>query len=183
MEADTSFASRRVTRVLEQSLRERGWPQRLKCDNGPELTSRHFLAWCLENRIELVHIQPGKPAQNGYVESFHGKLRDEFLNVNWFQNLFDARRKLKVWKTDYNERRPHSALGYLTPAAFARQATASSFALPPEPVAGEGFCQGYPSAERHGLDRALLPQNQTLPEMRAKQDFGLGPTPSPTGVS
>ena len=56
LEADTSFASRRVTRVLEQSLRERGWPQRLKCDNGPELTSRHFLAWCLENRIELVHI-------------------------------------------------------------------------------------------------------------------------------
>ena len=118
---------------------------------------------------------PGKPTQNGHVESFHGKLRDEFLNVSWFQNLFDARRKTAAWRQDYNERRPHSALGYLTPAAFARQAAASSFALLADDIAGEGSCQGYPSAERHGLDRTLLPQEkQPLPEKRAKQDFGLG---------
>ena len=86
LEADTSFASRRVTGVLERTVRQRGWPQRIKCDHGPELTSRRFLAWCIENRIELVHIQPGKPTQNGHIESFHGKLRDEFLNVSWFQN-------------------------------------------------------------------------------------------------
>ncbi len=169
LEADTSFASRRVTGVLERAVRERGWPQRIKCDNGPELTSRHFLAWCIENRIELVHIQPGKPTQNGHVESFHGKLRDEFLNVSWFQNLFDARRKTAAWRQDYNERRPHSALGYLTPSAFARQAAASSFALLADDIAGEGSCQGYPAAERHGLDRTLLPQKkQPLPEKRAK---------------
>lgn len=175
LEVDTSFASRRVTGVLERAVRQRGWPKRIKCDNGPELTSRHFLAWCIENRIELVHIQPGKPTQNGHVESFHGKLRDEFLNVSWFQNLFDARRKTAAWRHDYNERRPHSALGYLTPAAFARQAAASSFALRADDTAGEGSCQGFPSAEKHGLDRSLLPQEkQPLPEKRAKQDFGLG---------
>lgn len=111
LEADTSFASRRVTGVLERTVRQRGWPQRIKCDNGPELTSRHFLAWCIENRIELVHIQPGKPTQNGHIESFHGKLRDEFLNVSWFQNLFDARRKTAAWREDYNQRRPRAARG------------------------------------------------------------------------
>ena len=82
LEVDTSFASRRVTRVLEAILAERGVPQRIRCDNGPELTSRYFLAWCIERQIELVHIQPGRPMQNGRVESFHGKLRDECLRVS-----------------------------------------------------------------------------------------------------
>jgi putative transposase len=91
-----------------------------------EFTSRHFLAWCIERQIELVHIQPGKPQQNGYVESFHGKLRDECLNVSWFENLWDARRKIAAWRVEYNEERPHSALGYQTPAAFARQLLALS---------------------------------------------------------
>ena len=84
-------------------------PQAIRCDNGPEFTSRHFLAWCMEQQIELVHIQPGKPKQNGHVESFHGKLRDECLNVSWFENLWDARRKIAAWRKDYNEERPHSA--------------------------------------------------------------------------
>ena len=74
LEVDTSFASRRVTRVLEQIVNERGVPQAIRCDNGPELTSRHFLAWCVERKIELLHIQPGKPTQNARVESFHGRL-------------------------------------------------------------------------------------------------------------
>jgi len=97
LEVDTSFASRRVTRVLESIVVERGQPQAIRCDNGPELTSRHFLAWCIERKIELVHIQPGKPTQNAHVESFHGRLREEFLAVSWFQNLFDARRKIGAW--------------------------------------------------------------------------------------
>ena len=92
LEVDTSFASRRVTRVLEEIIGDRDKPQSIRCDNGPELTSRHFLSWCLERQIELVHIQPGKPTQNAHVESFHGKLREECLRVSWFQNLFDARR-------------------------------------------------------------------------------------------
>jgi putative transposase len=93
LEVDTSFASRRVTRVLEAIIAERGQPQSIRCDNGPELTSRHFLGWCVERQIELVHIQPGKPTKNARVESFNGRLREECLNLSWFQNLFDARRK------------------------------------------------------------------------------------------
>ena len=79
LEVDTSFASRRVTRVLERIVAERGMPQAIRCDNGPELTSRHFLAWCIERKIELVHIQPGRPMQNGRVESFNGRMREECL--------------------------------------------------------------------------------------------------------
>ena len=119
LEVDTSFASRRVTRALEQIVSERGVPQAIRCDNGPELTSRHFLAWCVERKIELMHIQPGKPTQNARVESFNGRLRDECLTVSWFQNLFDARRKIAVWRKEYNEERPHSSLGYRTPKEFA----------------------------------------------------------------
>ena len=119
LEVDTSFASRRVTRVLDQIIAEREKPLVIRCDNGPELTSRHFLAWCIERRIELVHIQPGKPTQNARVESFHGRLREECLAVSWFENLFDARRKIAAWRKDYNEERPHSSLGYRTPAEFA----------------------------------------------------------------
>jgi len=119
LEVDTSFASQRVTRVLEAIVAERGVPQAIRCDNGPELTSRHFLAWCIERQIELVHIQPGKPTQNAHVESFHGRLREECLAVSWFQNLFDARRKISAWRKEYNELRPHSSLGYKTPKEFA----------------------------------------------------------------
>jgi putative transposase len=119
LEVDTSFASQRVTRVLEEIILRRGQPLAIRCDNGPELTSRHFLAWCLERHIELVHIQPGKPSQNAHVESFHGRLREECLRISWFQNLFDARRKIATWRRDYNEQRPHSSLNYRTPAEFA----------------------------------------------------------------
>ena len=92
--------------------------------NGPELTSRHFLAWCLERKIELVHIEPGRPMQNAHVESFHGKLRDECLNASWFGNLFEARAKIGAWRKEYNEERPHSSLGYLAPREFARRVAA-----------------------------------------------------------
>ncbi len=125
LEVDTSFASRRVARVLEAIIARRGAPQVIRCDNGPELTSRHFLAWAIERGIELVHIQPGKPVQNGRLESFNGKLREECLNVSWFENLFDARRKIAAWQTEYNQERPHSSPGYRTPTEFAAQARAS----------------------------------------------------------
>jgi putative transposase len=121
LQVDTSFASRRVTRVLEQVIEERGHqPVRIRCDNGPEFTSRHFLGWCKDRNIELAYIQPGRPMQNGRLESLNGKVRDEFLNVSWFLNLFDARRQAADWRRDYNEARPHSSLAYRTPAAFAK---------------------------------------------------------------
>ena len=123
---DTSFASRRVTRELQRILAGRQKPLAIRCDNGPEFTSRHFLAWCIEKQIALVHIQPGKPQQSGYVESFNGKLRDECLNLSWFENLWDARRKIAAWQKEYNEERPHSSLKYQTPAEYARQLLDSS---------------------------------------------------------
>jgi putative transposase len=127
LEPDVSLGSGRVTRVLEAVIAEDGRPESLWSDNGPELTSRHFLAWALEWKIELRHIQPGKPTQNAHVESFHGRLRKECLRVSWFTNLFDARRKVTNWKVEYNEQRPHSSLGYRTPAEFARVAITQSY--------------------------------------------------------
>ena len=105
--------------MLEPIVGERGVSQAIRSDTGPEFTSRHFLARCLERKIELVHIEPGKQVQNAHVESFHGKLRDECLNASWFANLFEARRKIAAWREEYNEERPHSSLGYRTPAEFA----------------------------------------------------------------
>ena len=119
LEADTSFAGLRVTRVLEQIAAERGLPRYIRCDNGPELTSRHFLSWCIKHQVEPLYIQPGKPTQNGRLESLNGRLRDEFLNVNVFRNLFELRREAMAWLRDYNQARPHSSLGYHTPAEFA----------------------------------------------------------------
>jgi putative transposase len=120
LEVDTSLGSQRVTRVLDGIIKQRGRPLAIRSDNGSELTSRHFLAWSIENKVDLIHIQPGKPIQNAHVESFNGRLRDECLNASWFWNLFDARRKIELWRNDYNGQRPHSSLGYRTPEEFAR---------------------------------------------------------------
>jgi putative transposase len=119
IEVDSCLSSRRVTRALEWIIQQRGAPERLRCDNGPEFTSRHFLGWCEERRIQLIHIQPGKPMQNGRIESFNGRLRDECLNANWFQSIGQAKEKIENWREEYNRERPHSSLGYLTPLEFA----------------------------------------------------------------
>jgi transposase InsO family protein len=100
-------------------IERRGKPETIRCDNGPELTSRHFLSWCEERKIQLIHIQPGRPMQNGHVESFNGRLRDECLNANWFRNMVDAKAKIAAWRDEYNSERPHSSLGYRTPNEFA----------------------------------------------------------------
>jgi putative transposase len=122
MEAGRSAAE--VTRELEGIVGERGIPEAIRCHNGLEFTSRHILAWAMERKIAMVHIEPGRPMQNGHVESFHGKLRDECLNVSWFGNLFEARGKIGAWRKEYNEERPHSSLGYLAPWEFARRVAA-----------------------------------------------------------
>jgi putative transposase len=147
LEVDTSMPSRRVTRALAGIMETRGVPVAIRSDNGPEMTSRHFLAWCIEQRIDAIHIQPGKPTQNAHVESFHGRLRDECLNVSWFWNLFDARRKIAAWRIEYNCERPHSALGYLTPAEFAgRAASPSSVSNTTRPALPPGFPDGSAAA-------------------------------------
>jgi putative transposase len=117
---DTSLSGQQVTRLLERVMEQRGRPRSLRCDNGPEFTSRHFIGWCEANGIALIHIQPGKPMQNGYVESFNGRFRAECLNANWFLNQKDAREKIEMWRQEYNSERPHSSLAYRTPDEFAK---------------------------------------------------------------
>jgi putative transposase len=118
LEVDSCLPSPRVTRALDRIIFERGRPESIRMDNGAELTSRHFLAWSVERRIALNYIQPGKPTQNGYAESFNGKFRDECLNTSWFRNLWEARRRIADWRDEYNGSRPHSSLGYMTPNEF-----------------------------------------------------------------
>jgi putative transposase len=120
LEADSSLGSGRVTRVLERLMTEHGRPEAVRADNGPEFTSRRMLAWAEDRRVSLIHIQPGRPMQNGHVESFHGRLRDECLNANWFRNFDHIRSVLEDWRVEYNEDRPHSALDYRTPREFRR---------------------------------------------------------------
>jgi putative transposase len=126
IEVDNSLSAPRVTRVLDSVIDQRGLPERIRTDNGPEFTSRCFVAWAEQKGIQVTYIQPGKPTQNSFIESFKGRFRDECLNANWFENLADARRKIEAWRIDYNHHRPHSSLAYRTPTEFARQWSASA---------------------------------------------------------
>ncbi len=122
IEVDTSLSGERVTRVLDQVIDRRGKPQCLVMDNGPEFAGRALDAWAYERGIQLDFIRPGKPIENCFVESFNGKFRDECLNQHWFTSLVDAQREVETWRRDYNRVRPHSSLGQLPPAVFAREA-------------------------------------------------------------
>uniref|UniRef100_UPI00313ADDD0 IS3 family transposase n=1 Tax=Hydrogenophaga sp. OTU3427 TaxID=3043856 RepID=UPI00313ADDD0 len=118
---DYGISGQYVTRVLDQVARFRGYPAAVRTDNGPEFTSRAFLAWAHTHGIRHILIEPGKPMQNGYIESFNGKFRDECLNEQWFESLSQARECIARWRQDYNEVRPHSSLGRIPPAKFAQQ--------------------------------------------------------------
>jgi len=108
-----------VARLLDQAAVFRGYPKAVRTDNGPEFTSRAFMAWAQRHGIRHILIQPGRPMQNGYIESFNGKFRDECLNEHWFQSLAQARAVIAAWRQDYNEVRPHSSCGRMPPAKFA----------------------------------------------------------------
>jgi putative transposase len=123
--ADTSISGHRVARELTAIIECRGKPGMIVSDNGTELTSHAIFAWCRDHKIDWHYITPGKPMQNGYVESFNGKMRDELLNETLFFSLDHARIVIAEWVEDYNTRRPHSALAYQTPAAFAAKFTAT----------------------------------------------------------
>jgi putative transposase len=120
LEVDHSLPGLRVVRVLDRLAATRGLPRIITVDNGPEFISKAMDAWAYQNKVKLRFIQPGKPVQNAYVESFNGKLRDECLNENVFIDLLDAKRKIEDWRQDYNTSRPHSSLNNLTPEEFAR---------------------------------------------------------------
>lgn len=117
--ADTSLSGRRVARELDAIIAQRGRPDMIVSDNGTEYTSNAILGWADETGVGWHYIAPGKPQQNGHNESFNGRLRDELLNETLFRSLPHARAVLETWRRDYNEERPHSKLGWLTPRAYA----------------------------------------------------------------
>lgn len=119
IEVSHSISGLHLVRVLEEMRGVTGLPQRIRVDNGPEFQSKALWEFCLSKGIELHHIQPGKPTQNPYVESFNGKFRDECLNEQCFLSLQDAKTKVEDWREFYNSLRPHSSLGGLSPNEFA----------------------------------------------------------------
>jgi putative transposase len=120
--------------MLDGVAQERGYPGAMQVNNGPEFISRAVDQWAYAHGVALHFIDPGKPVQNAFIESFNGKFRDECLNQNWFVSLDDARRIIETWRVDYNSVRPHSSLGYRKPEEFAASAAARP-APPPTPVA------------------------------------------------
>jgi hypothetical protein len=118
---DYGISGQYVTRLLDQAALFRGYPSAVRTDNGPEFTSRVFMAWAQRHGIRHILIEPGRPMQNGYIETFNGRFRDECLNEHWFETLHQARTEIAKWRQDYNEVRPHGSIGRIPPARFAEQ--------------------------------------------------------------
>jgi putative transposase len=123
-EVDTSLPGVRVVRVLERLRERRGLPQVLVTDHGPEFAGQALDVWAYQRGVRLHFIEPGKPVQNAFIESFNGKMRDECLNEHWFGTLAEARQTIEAWRKDYNEVRPHSSLGNRTPQEFTARGAA-----------------------------------------------------------
>jgi putative transposase len=124
--ADISLSGLRVARELDLLIARRGRPKTIVSDNGTELTSNGILFWSKQIKVDWHYIEPGKPVQNAFIESFNGRLRDEFLNETLFTSLMQARQALEEWRCDYNQVRPHSSIGWLAPAIYA-----ATFSPPP----------------------------------------------------
>jgi len=120
LEVDHSLTGKRVTRVLDRIAMTKGLPEVITVDNGPEFISKALDLWAFENNVNLRFIQPGKPTQNAYIESFNGKFRDECLDDNVFVSLHSAQKIIETWRLDYNLERPHSSLNGMAPTEFAR---------------------------------------------------------------
>jgi len=118
IEADFSLTGKRVVEVLERVVKRQGKPQVIKCDNGTEFVSTAMDQWAYRAGVKLDFSRPGKPTDNAYIESFNGRLRQECLDVHWFDSIGEAREKIEKWRRDYNQQRPHSALGNQTPEAY-----------------------------------------------------------------
>lgn len=130
IEVDTSLPADRVIRVLEPLKEERGLPQQIRLDNGPELVADVFANWCETNGIALAYIQKGKPQQNGFVERFNGSMRREFLDAYLFESLSQVREMAWHWRLDYNDERPHESLGNLPPSVYRQKLENSNLPLP-----------------------------------------------------
>ena len=123
IEVDFSLSGERVGRVLDRVAAKTGWPEVIVVDNGPEFTGKALDQWAWERGVRLHFIEPGKPVQNAFIESFNGKFREECLSQSWFTGLENARRTIATWRDDYNHVRPHKSLGWSTPAEHARAAS------------------------------------------------------------
>jgi putative transposase len=121
IETDTSLSSERVVRVMEELVQRHGKPRLLQIDNGPEFRSKKLDQWASRVGVELHFIDPGKPTQNGHIESFNGRFREECLSQEWFSTLKEARQFIEEWRVGYNTIRPHSSLGYLPPDVWAQR--------------------------------------------------------------
>jgi len=156
MEADRSQHGGHVVAALTRAITERGQaPRSITLDNGSEFTGRALEAWAIQHGVQLCFIRPGRPVENGFIESFNGRLRDECLNVEWFGSLHEARERLAQWRDHYNLQRPHSALDDRTPASFASAHAASTacFAPTERNTASCGPRQGFASpAKNAALD-------------------------------
>lgn len=124
-EVDTSLPSTRVIQALEEIALLRGYPARITVDNGPEFRSVQLDAWAYQHGVALAFIQPGKPTQNPFIESYNGKMRDELLNLHWWRSVAEARAAVDHFREDFNEVRPHKSLDNQTPAEFARRYAAT----------------------------------------------------------
>ncbi|WP_420822354.1 IS3 family transposase [Sphingomonas aracearum] len=122
IDVDQGIKGEQVVAAMMRIASLRGTPKTIRVDNGPEFISKALDRWAYENGVTLDFSRPGKPTDNAFVESFNGRLRDECLNSHWFLSLADARAKIEAWRRDYNESRPHTALGWLTPAEYAASA-------------------------------------------------------------
>jgi putative transposase len=122
VEPRASFGASHVVEVLDRLVRQRGVPQTIRCDNGPEFAGRMLDQWAFFNRVELDFSRPATPTDNAYIESFNARLRQELLNASWFLSLADARSRMEAWRKEYNQERPHTALKNMTPHEYARRA-------------------------------------------------------------
>jgi putative transposase len=122
IDVDQGIKGEQVVEVMARISSIRGAPRTIRVDNGPEFISKALDRWAYENGVTLDFSRPGKPTDNAFVESFNGRLRDECLNTHWFLSLEDARAKIEAWRRDYNESRPHTSLGWLTPVEYAAAA-------------------------------------------------------------
>lgn len=120
-EVDTSLSGKRVARLLDRAVERYGQPQEIQMDNGTEFRSKALDLWAYENKVKLVFIEPGKPTQNGHIESFNGRFRAECLDQEWFGALWQAREMIEAWRISYNTQRPHSSLGYLPPELWTQR--------------------------------------------------------------